>query len=428
MRSDDCCARSDSGHRKGQVMKLAPIIKSLLETDLYKFSMGQAIFHQFNRFRTRWDFKCRNRGIAFTPDMVQEIREQIACFCGLRFMEQELDWMRRNIPWLSEDYISYLRRWYPRIEQICVRVSSDPCGMSITAEGEWSDTSMYEVPILAIVSEVYYAFSLGERCESGEMDERFTRILADKIAALVHGKYSLGTFSEFGMRRRYSADMQDWLVKTLCSQRVPGFVGTSNVYLAKKYGVRPCGTMAHEFIMCVGQGQHELNPAYSNKFMMDAWTREYGVENGIALTDTITTDNFLLDFDKKYATLFSGVRHDSGDPFEWANRVIAHYRSIGIDPRTKTLLFSDSLDFERATKIYRAFKDVASVAFGIGTYLSCDLGDDVERLNIVMKVTECNGQPVAKLSDAAGKGMCRDESYVNYLERCIAWRKAHKEN
>ena len=403
-------------------MKLDPIINSLLETDLYKFSMGQTIFHKFNRFRTRWDFKCRNQSVVFTKEMVKEIQEQIDCFCRLRFRENELNWMRENIPWLSEDYISYLRRWYPMREQIDVHVSSDPCGMSITAEGEWSDTSMYEVPILAIVSEVYYAFS------QDTLDERFARLLGDKIDALVCGKYSLGTFSEFGMRRRYSSKMQDLLVKELRRRNAPGFIGTSNVFLAKKYGVKPCGTMAHEFIMCVGQGQHEYNPAYSNRFMMDAWTREYGVENGIALTDTITTDNFLLDFDKKYATLFSGVRHDSGDPFEWGGRMVAHYGSLGIDPRTKTLLFSDSLDFERATKIYQAFRDVAKVAFGIGTYLSCDLGPDIERLNIVMKVTECNGQPVAKLSDAAGKGMCRDANYVDYLHRCIRWRKDHKED
>jgi len=409
-------------------MNLAPIINSLLETDLYKFSMGQTIFHQFNKFRTRWDFKCRNPDVVFTKEMVQEIQEQISLFCDLGFRESELDWLRDNIPWLTEDYISYLRRWYPRIEQIDVCESSDPCGMSITAEGEWSDTSMYEVPILAIVSEVYYAFKYWAVPGANALNLEFERRLHDKIEGLSAGKYNLGTFSEFGMRRRYSAIMQDMLVKTLRDLRIPGFVGTSNVYLAKKYGVRPCGTMAHEFIMCVGQGQHEYNPAYSNRFMMDAWTREYGVENGIALTDTITTDNFLLDFNKKYATLFSGVRHDSGDPFEWASRMVAHYRSLGIDPRTKTLLFSDSLDFERATEIYQAFKDDAKVAFGIGTYLSCDLGDDVERLNIVMKVTECNGQPVAKISDAPGKGMCRSSSYVDYLERCIAWRKTHKEN
>ena len=412
-------------------MKLDPIINSLLETDLYKFSMGQCIFHQFNRFRTRWDFKCRNQNVVFTKEMVQEIQEQIHWFCGLRFRESELDWLRGRIPWLTEDYISHLRRWYPREEQIDVadvRVSSDPCGMIITAEGEWSDTSMYEVPILAIVSEVYYAFKYWDVPGASALDLEFERRLHDKIDGLSGGVYRLGTFSEFGMRRRYSSKMQDMLVKELRTRNVPGFIGTSNVFLAKKYGVKPCGTMAHEFVMCVGQGQHEYNPAYSNRFMMDAWTREYGVENGIALTDTITTDNFLLDFDKKNATLFSGVRHDSGDPFEWGSRMVAHYGSLGIDPRTKTLLFSDSLDFERATKIYRAFRDVAKVAFGIGTYLSCDLGDDVERLNIVMKVTECNGQPVAKISDAPGKGMCRSSSYVDYLERCIAWRKTHKEN
>lgn len=413
-------------------MKLNPIITSLLETDLYKYSMGQTIFHQFNKFRTRWDFKCRNTNVVFTPEMVQEIREQVAHFCTLRFTEEELAWMKKNIPWLSEDYISYLRRWYPRPEQIHIssgEVTSytEPCGMMITADGEWSDTSMYEIPILAIVSEVYYAFRYGTAFSYGQkLDLVFQTNARKKFQKLQDGEYELGVFSEFGMRRRYSREMQDWLINLLTAHKIPGFVGTSNVYLAKKYGVKPCGTMAHEFIMCVGQGQHEYNPAYSNRFMMDAWTKEYGIENGIALTDTITTEAFLRDFDKRNATLFSGARHDSGDPFAWGEMMIAHYKKFGIDPKTKTLLFSDSLDFDRATALYRRFRDEAKVAFGIGTFLACDLGPDITPLNIVMKVTECNGQPVAKLSDVDGKGMCRDKSYIDYLRRTIDWRLAHE--
>ncbi len=182
--------------------------------------------------------------------------------------------------------------------------------------------------------------------------------------------------------------------------------------------------MAHEWIMCVGQGNHKLNPAYSNWFAFDAWVREYGVLNGIALTDAITTDCFLRDFQLTFATLFSGVRHDSGEPIEWGEKIIKHYESLGIDPKTKTLLFSDSLDFERADKIGRHFRDRTNVAFGIGTYLSNDT--NVHPLNIVMKTTACNGWDVAKISDTEGKGMCKNPEYVEYLKKQIEWRMIHE--
>ena len=217
--------------------------------------------------------------------------------------------------------------------------------------------------------------------------------------------------------------MQDWLVGMLAGYRSSGFVGTSNVFLAKKYGVKPVGTMAHEFIQTVGQAHHEHNPAYSNHYMLKAWVKEYGVQNGIALTDTIGTDVFLRDFNLTYATLFSGVRHESGDPYAWGKKIIAHYSKLGIDPKMKTLLFSDSLDFQKATEIYHYFKDKAKVAFGIGTYLSNDCG--VEPLNIVFKVIEANGSPVAKLSDNPAKSISKSQEYIEYLRRSIEWRLAH---
>lgn len=408
-------------------MQLAPIIISLLMNDLYKFSMGQAIFHQFNKIRTKWAFKCRNKGVVFTHEMIEEIKAQIAYFCTLRFTEDELNWLRLNIPWLSEDYISHLRRWYARPEQISIQevpLSVNPCGMEIIAEGEWSDTSMYEIPILAVVNEVYFAFKYG----AGALDRDFKWRADEKVAKIRAGAVRLGVYSEFGLRRRYSAAMQDYIVRTLAEigkdNPYSRFVGTSNVYLAKKYGITPVGTMAHEWVQVTGQALHEHNPAYSNKYMMKYWVREYQTDNGIALTDTITTDCFLRDFNKTYATLFSGVRHDSNDPFAWGEKMIAHYKKLGIDPKNKTLLFSDSLDFERATKIYDHFHDKAHVAFGIGTFLSNDTGK--EPLNIVMKVIEANGSPVAKISDDAGKGMCRDAGYVDYLRRTIDWRLAHE--
>lgn len=403
-------------------MKLTPIIISLLETDLYKLSMGCCIFHHFDKDITRWAFKCRNAGVKFTKEMIDEIREQIRHFCTLRFTTEELAWLGAKLPWISSAYISYLRRWQGDFSQITIKESdTEPCGMEIEAYGSWLDTSMYEIPILAIVNEVYFAFKYGV----GALDEEFKKRTEEKLLDLVDGDYVLGTFSEFGLRRRYSGKMQDWLIGRLApTSRWSGFVGTSNVYLAKKYGVTPVGTMAHEFIQVTGQAHHEHNPAYSNYYMMKYWVAEYQTRNGIALTDTITTDCFLRDFNLTYATLFSGVRHDSGDPYVWGEKIIAHYKKLGIDPKTKTLLFSDSLDFKKATDIYKFFKDKAKVAFGIGTWLANDTG--VEPLNIVFKVIEANGSPVAKLSDVEGKGMCRDNEYISYLRRCIDWRLTHE--
>lgn len=400
-------------------MKLNPIINSLLETDQYKLSMGQAIFHQFNKDTTTWAFKCRNKDVFFINEAVQEISDQIDHFCALRFTDEEIGWLRNNIKWLDKGYLDYLRLWQPRRDEITVTAEGD-CGLAIRAKGTWLNTSMYEIPILAIVNEVYFAFKYG----SNFLDKVFQTRARKKLHRIYSCEYDIGTFSEFGLRRRYSGAMQDWLVGLMAYYPVPGFVGTSNVYLAKKYGIKPVGTMAHEFIQCVGQGRHEYNPAYSNRFMMEAWVKEYGVLNGIALTDTIGTDAFLRDFNLTYATLFSGVRHDSGDPIAWGEKIIAHYKSLGIDPMTKTLLFSDSLDFARATRIKRHFDGKAKVAFGIGTYLSNDCG--VDPLNIVMKVVECNGAPVAKLSDVDGKNMCEDKDYIDYLRRTIDWRLAHE--
>lgn len=398
-------------------MRLPQIINSLLETDMYKFSMGQTIFHQFTSYKTTWTFKCRNKDVHFTDEMVEEIKEQVQAFCQLRFTEEELEYLD-NITWIKGTYVDFLRLWQPRYEEFTITTDA-PCGLAIDAAGTWLNTSMYEIPVLAIVNEVYFRMTY----DYDVLLKQFKRRLDEKVRLLEEDTYRLSDFSEFGLRRRLSAEAQEMAVKAIAEVELPAdshFIGTSNVYLAKKFNLKPVGTMAHEWIMCTGQGNHKHNPAYSNWYALDAWVKEYGILNGIALTDTITTDCFLRDFQLTYATLFSGVRHDSGDPYEWGDKMIAHYNSLGINPRTKTLLFSDSLDFERATALYDYFKDKAKVAFGIGTFISNDT--DEEALNIVMKTTKCNGMDVAKISDVAGKGMCKNPDYVDYLNRCIDYR------
>ena len=404
-------------------MKINRIINSLLETDLYKFSMGQAIYHQFPGYKTTWSFKCRNKDVKFTKGMVEEIKEQIRAYCQLRFTEDELDYLD-NIKWLKGSYVDFLRLWQPRYEDFEIGTDAE-CGLTIETKGTWLNTSLYEIPALAIVNEVYFKMQY----DYDELLQNFKERLDAKYDALRTGKWYAGVFSEFGLRRRLSAEAQELAVEKFSHLNetlhcASTFVGTSNVYLAKKFDLTPVGTMAHEWIMCVGQGNHKHNPAYSNWYALDAWVKEYGVLNGTALTDAITTDCFLKDFQLTYATLFSGVRHDSGDPIEWGEKMISHYESLGIDPKTKTLLFSDGLDFERADKIYRHFTGRAKVAFGIGTYLSNDT--NVPALNIVMKTTACNGQDVAKISDTPGKGMCKNPEYVEYLQRCIDWRMKYE--
>ncbi|MBQ4289828.1 MAG: nicotinate phosphoribosyltransferase [Clostridia bacterium] len=397
------------------------IITSLLETDAYKFSMGQAIYHQFSGYKTTWTFRCRNQDVHFTKEMVEEIKRQIKLFCRLRFQEEELEYLN-SIRWIKGSYVDFLRLWKPRYEDFRIDTNA-PCGLRLEAGGTWLNTSMYEIPTLAIINEVYFRMAY----DYGELLDSFRKKLDEKIGWLQSGRCEIGSFSEFGLRRRLSAEAQDLAVRKLRDEPCGAsrFAGTSNVFLARKYGVTPIGTMAHEWIMCVGQGNQRHNPSYSNWYALDAWVKEYGVLNGTALTDTVTTECFLKDFQLTYATLFSGVRHDSGDPFAWGEQMIRHYESLGIDPKTKTLLFSDSLNFERATEIYRRFHERCKVAFGIGTYLSNDTC--VNPLNIVMKTTRCNGTDVAKLSDDPGKGMCDNEEYVRYLRRCIDWRLSHGE-
>ena len=401
---------------------MKPIITSLLETDMYKFSMGQAIYHQFPSYKTTWSFRCRNKDVKFSKEMVAEIKHLIQEYCKLRFKKDELEYLD-NIEWIHGSYVDFLRLWQPRYEDFEIIEDGD-CGITIEAKGTWLNTSMYEIPVLSIVNEVYFRMNYNYE----ELFASFKERLQKKIQWLINGTYNIGVFSEFGLRRRLSAEAQDLAVKMLCKNNstyhASKCVGTSNVYLAKKYGVTPVGTMAHEWIMCVGQGDHKHNPAYSNWYAMEAWVKEYGVLNGTALTDAITTDCFLKDFQKTYATLFSGVRHDSGDPYEWGEKMIAHYKNLNIDATTKTLLFSDSLDFENAHNLNAHFAGRAKVAFGIGTYLSNDT--KVPALNIVMKTTACNGQDVAKISDTPGKGMCKNPAYVDYLQRSIDWRMTHE--
>ena len=393
------------------MMKLPPIVDSLLDTDLYKFNMDQVIFHKHTDLTGEYFFKCRSKGVVFTPEMLEEIDAQIGHLCSLRFTNEELDYLR-SIRFIKSDYVEFLRLWRPIRDYVTTSLSDDG-ELSIVVRGPLFSAMQFEIFLLEIVNEVYFRMKFDYDALLASAKKR----LDAKIAAFQSGKYNF-TFAEFGCRRRLSREWEDEVVRRLATQ-TKNCVGTSNVYLAMKYNLTPIGTYAHEFVQMY-QGIDSIPLAYSNHFAMRDWYDEYQGDNGTALTDTVTTDLFLLDFNRAMANNYTGVRHDSGDPYAWGEKMIAHYKKYGIDPKTKMLLFSDSLDFDRAQALYDYFKDRTKVSFGIGTFCSNDT--DEQALNIVIKLQYVNGRPVAKLSDDVGKAMCRDEAYLEYLKSSVAFR------
>lgn len=412
-------------------LKFPPIVKSLIDTDLYKFTMLQVYMHQWNSDHATWDFKARNVGEGtahekYTAEDREEIKRQIKAYSALRFEDEELNWLGDPVarPWIHHNYTENLKDWVPHSEWIVVE-DDEKTGLAIHAAALQTKCSPYEIPLLEIAAEVYYR----NHYDYEAIKEAFKKSTEEKIQGICNGTYRPGIFSEFGARRRVSFELQDWLVGRLTEESKHNpkfaanctFVGTSNVHLAKKYNIKAVGTMAHEFIMSVGQGHLNINPAYSNWYALDSWYKEYGTMNGIALTDTIGTDVFLKDFQRTFAKVFDGVRHDSGDPYEWGEKILAHYKKLDIDPTQKTLMFSDGLNLEKATKLNDYFKNRCKVAFGIGTDWSGP--QNIEPLNIVCKVAIVNGLDVAKLSDAPGKNMCRNPEAIEHLKAEIAWRE-----
>ena len=392
-------------------MKLEPIVVSLLDTDLYKFNMDQVIFHKHTDLCGEYYFKCRNKDVKFTREMLDEINGQIDHLCSLKFTKKELDYLR-SIRFIKNDYVEFLRLWRPIREYVETSLSKDG-ELSIVVKGPLFSAMQFEIYLLEIVNEVYFRFSY----DYDELLKSAKDRLDAKIAAFNDGTYTF-QFAEFGCRRRLSREWEDVVIKRLATE-TKNCVGTSNVYFAMKYNLTPIGTYAHEFVQMY-QGIDSIPLAYTNHYAMKDWYDEYQGDNGTALTDTITTDLFLLDFNRSMVNNYTGVRHDSGDPFKWGEKIIAHYKKYDVDPKTKLLLFSDGLDFDHAQALYDNFRDRAKVSFGIGTFCSNDTKE--ESLNIVIKLQFVNGRPVAKLSDAPTKAMCRDEEYLEYLRRSVDFR------
>ena len=385
------------------------IITSLLDTDLYKFTMMQAVLHQFPSAQVSYKFKCRNTGINLAP-YVQEIRDEIRSLCSLQFQDAELTWLR-SLRFIKSDFVDFLGLF--RLNEKYIQISALPNGeIDISIQGPWLHIILFEIPVLAIVNEVYFRntqqvpdFLEGRK----RLDQKVQALHAERLSDL--------KIADYGTRRRFSKSWHEELLRVLISKLGTGasgqFAGTSNALFAMKLGLTPLGTMAHEYL----QACQALGPRLrdSQVFGFETWAREYRGDLGIALSDVYGIEPFLRDFDMYFCKLFDGARHDSGDPFTWGERMIEHYRKNRVDPLTKTLIFSDGLTVEKIIALYQQFRGRCQLAFGIGTNLTNDLG--YEPLQIVIKMTECNGQPVAKLSDSPGKGMCEDEKYLAYLRQ-----------
>ncbi len=385
------------------------IITSLLDTDLYKFTMMQAVLHQFPGATVEYRFKCRNKGVKLAH-LAQEIRQEIKHLCTLSFRDDELKWLR-GLRFIKSDFVDFLGLF--RLNEKYITVNAMDNGeLDIVINGPWLHTILFEIPVLAIVNEVVFK-SLYPAPDLA----RGRALLHQKIELLKGPHLSELKIADYGTRRRFSKDWQLEVLKTLAQDLGSGakgqLAGTSNVFFAKQLGLTPLGTMAHEYL----QACQALGPRLrdSQVFGFESWAREYRGDLGIALSDVYGIEPFLRDFDLYFCKLFDGARHDSGDPFAWGERMIAHYKKNRVDPKTKILIFSDGLTVPKTIELYHQFKGRCQLAFGIGTNLTNDLG--YEALQIVIKMVHCNGQPVAKLSDTPSKNMCNDEKYLAYLRQ-----------
>ena len=392
------------------------IITSLLDTDLYKFTMMQVVLHQFPGAEVEYRFKCRNA--ANLLPYVNEIREEIRGLCSLQFQDAELAYLKA-MRFIKSDFIDFLELF--KLNEKYVSVTALPGGeIEVSIKGPWLHTILFEIPVLSIINEVYFR-NTQKQPDFHEGRKRLTT----KIAQLQADGMQALKIADYGTRRRFGKVWHEEVLRTLSSKLGNGqetsknagvvgqFAGTSNVLFAMKLGLTPLGTMAHEYL----QACQALGPRLrdSQIFGFESWAKEYRGDLGIALSDVYGMSAFLRDFDLYFCKLFDGARHDSGDPFQWGERMIAHYNKNRVDPKTKTLIFSDGLTVPRTIELYQQFRGRCQLAFGIGTNLTNDLG--YEPLQIVIKMIRCNGQPVAKLSDTPSKNMCDDEKYLAYLRQ-----------
>jgi len=383
-----------------------PIINSLLDQDFYKFTMGQVIFNSFPNTICRFKFKNRTKDYSLTK-FLGAIKEEIEHLCTLTFTNDEIDYLK-NIPFFNMGYIEFLRLL--RLNRDFINIEIIDNELVIQTYGPWLHTSPFEIYVLSIIQELYTRYTIPDPKNSNHYKLAYQR-LDEKLTLIENTDIK---FADFGTRRRFNYYVHSNIIQELTYRKNKNFIGTSNVHFAYKYGIKPIGTMAHEYIMA-GMGLKDCQLVNCQKYMLQKWVDTYRGDLGIALSDTVGFDAFLRDFDKYFAKLYDGCRHDSGDPSIWCNKLISHYEKMGINPNTKSAVFSDGLDFQTMLMLQESFGNRINVSFGIGTNLTNDVG--IPPLQLVMKMTECNGKPVAKVSDSKGKGMCEDPAYLSYLKK-----------
>lgn len=387
----------------------SPILTSLLDTDAYKLHIQQAVFYRYPAISVAAEFRCR--GDELLGDYTDEIRAQIALMSQLSLTDAEFNYLS-GLPFFRQDYLNWLSNFRYDPQQVTINHLNGR--LRIRIAGPWREVIMWEVPLLAVISEVVHRHRSPNVTPAQAVAHLRSKLAQFKTLA---GDLDISHFKllDFGTRRRFSQGIQQAIVSTLKAE-FPYLVGTSNYYLAHRLGLAPVGTQAHEWF----QAHQQISPVLANSqcAALQAWLDEYPDQLGIALTDCITMDAFLRDFSPQFAQRYQGLRHDSGDPFEWGEKAIAHYQKQVIDPMSKTLVFSDNLDMDKALALYRHFYQRIKLVFGIGTRLTCDI-PDVNPLNIVIKLVECNGKPVAKLSDSPGKTICHDQAFVKALRKAF---------
>jgi nicotinate phosphoribosyltransferase len=389
---------------------MKPVVRSLLETDLYKFTMWQALLHSHPGADGEYEFRCRNQPAYPLAELKDEVERELDHLCSLMFVDHEVAYLR-GLRFIKSDFADFLTLF--RFQRKFIRVETDGAQLRIRARGPLVHVMGFEIFVLYIVNELYFRRFDQDAAIAGARVRLRCKIDELRAFGQEPARATPFEFFDFGVRRRFSGEWQDEVVATLARELPQFFKGTSNVYLAHKYALVPIGTMAHEYLQAYQAFGVRLRDF--QKAALEDWVQEYRGDLGIALTDVVGTDAFLRDFDLYFAKLFDGLRHDSGDPVEWGEKVLAHYARLRIDARTKRLVFSDALTVPKALALYRHFADRTMLGFGIGTRLTNDTPH--QALNIVMKLTHCNGQPVAKLSDTPGKSMCTDETFLAYLRQ-----------
>lgn len=396
---------------------MKPIVRSLLENDLYKFTMWQALLHSHPDAQAEYAFDCRNTPDYPLAELATDVNRELDQLCSMSFAEEELEYLRA-LRYIKSDFVDFLTVF--RFQRKFITVETDGPALVIRAKGPQVHVMGFEIYALYIVNELYF-----RRFSQEDALARARERLAAKIEALkAFGGESARQhpfeFFDFGTRRRFSGAWHEQVVAALAREVPQYFKGTSNVYLARKYDLVPIGTMAHEYLQSYQAFGVRLRDF--QKAALEGWVQEFRGDLGTALTDVVGMDAFLADFDLYFAKLFDGLRHDSGDPVAWGEKALAHYEKLRLDAHTKRLVFSDGLDLPTAFSLYRHFADRIMTGFGIGTNLTNDTG--IPTLNIVMKLVSCNGQPVAKLSDSPGKTLCKDETFLAYLRQVFHHRAA----